>query len=59
MPKSHCGRYRLAPNGPDKEKQKNNIFSPLGEMAEEREERRRSEKASVAWKLLDEKLSDV
>jgi hypothetical protein len=26
IPRSHCRRYRLAPNGPDKEKQKN-IFS--------------------------------
>lgn len=29
MPKTHRGRYRLAPSGPDKEKQKN-IFFPLG-----------------------------
>lgn len=26
MPKNHCRRYRLAPNRPDKEKQKNNNF---------------------------------
>lgn len=27
IPKSHCGRYRLAPSGPDKEKQRNNIIA--------------------------------
>lgn len=48
IPKSHCGRYRLAPNGPDKEKQRNNIITRSRGGLEGRKQNRKKSKKSFS-----------